>query len=90
VIAPDLPQGPEAIQAVPNSRHRFTFTFTRDARVEKGIRVGRGRAAAVVEAFNLLDNRLEVEEDVVSGPAFRTVTAVQPPRALRLGLRYEF
>jgi hypothetical protein len=90
VIAPDLPQGPEAVQAVPNSRHRFTFTFTLDARIEKGIRVGRGRVAAVAEAFNLLDNRLEVEEDVVDGPAFRTVTAVQPPRALRLGLRYEF
>jgi hypothetical protein len=29
----------------------------------------------------------EVEEDVVWGPRFRTVTAVQPPRTVRLGLR---
>jgi hypothetical protein len=90
VIAPNLAQGPEAVQAVFNSRHRFTFTFTLDARVEKGVRVGRGRIAAIAEAFNVLDNRLEVEEDVVDGPGFRTVTAVQPPRALRFGLRYEF
>jgi hypothetical protein len=90
VIAQGLAQGPEAIQAVPNSRHRFTFTFTLDARVEKGLRLARGRVAAIAEAFNLLDNRLEVEEDVASGPAFRTVTAVQPPRSLRLGLRYDF
>jgi hypothetical protein len=27
---------------------------------------------------------------VLSGPAFRTPTAQQPPRALRLGLRLEF
>jgi hypothetical protein len=33
---------------------------------------------------------LEVEEDIVYGPSFRTVTAVQPPRVLRLGVRFGF
>jgi hypothetical protein len=42
------------------------------------------------DAFNLFDTANEVEEDVVTGPGFRTVTAVQPPRVIRLGLRLRF
>ena len=90
VVARDLGQGAEAVAAIPNGRHRFTFTFTLDARMEKGFRFGERRLTAVAEAFNLLDNRLEVEEDVVTGPGFRTVTAVQPPRSLRFGVRFDF
>ena len=43
-----------------------------------------------LEAFNLLQTRHEVEEDVLSGPAFRTPTLVQPPRVVRAGLRLDF
>jgi hypothetical protein len=89
VIVRDLPQGAEAIQAIPNGRHRFEFAITVDARVEKGFRLGRARLAAVAEAFNLLGNAHEVEEDVVTGPAFRTPTADQPPRVWRFGLRVD-
>jgi hypothetical protein len=32
----------------------------------------------------------EVEEDVADGPNFRAVTATQPPRAVRLGLKLSF
>jgi hypothetical protein len=89
VIVRDLPQGAEAIQAIPNGRHRFEFAITLDGRVEKGFRLGRVRLAAVAEAFNLLGNAHEVEEDVVTGPAFRTPTADQPPRVWRFGLRVD-
>jgi hypothetical protein len=89
VIARDLAQGAEAIQAVPNGRHRFEFAITVDARLEKGFRIGRARLAAVAEGFNLLGNTHELEEDVVSGPGFRTVTATQPPRVFRFGLRLD-
>ena len=51
--------------------------------------IGAVRVAGVVEAFNLLDMQNEVEEDVTTGPSFRVVTATQPPRAVRLGLRLE-
>jgi hypothetical protein len=51
--------------------------------------VGKGRLAIAVEAFNLLDMKSEVEEDVASGPSFRRVTAIQPPPAVRIGLRLE-
>jgi hypothetical protein len=90
VLAPTLAQGPEAVRAIPNGRSRFSYTLTLDARAEQGVDVGRARLSAVVEGFNLLGTAHEVEEYVVTGPAFRTPTAQQPPRALRLGLRLEF
>ena len=89
VVVPGLPQGAEAIPAIRRSEHRFTYTLTVDARVERAFRVGKGRVALAVEAFNLLDMKNEVEEDVVDGPSFRQVTAIQPPRAVRIGLRIE-
>jgi hypothetical protein len=89
VIDRDLAQGAEAVQAVPNGRHRFEFAITLDARVEKGFRLGRARLAAVAEAFNLLGNAHEVEEYVVTGAAFRTPTASQPPRVFRFGVRLD-
>jgi hypothetical protein len=89
VIPAELRQGPEPVSAQPE-RSRFTFTLTLDARLEQGIRVGRARLAAAAEVLNLLGTSNEVEEDVVTGPAYRTVTAVQPPRAVLLELRAEF
>ncbi len=90
VIVPDLPQGADGIPAIRRSEHRFTYTLTVDARIEKSFRVGKGRLALAVEAFNLLDMKNEVEEDVADGPSFRDVTAIQPPRAVRFGLRLEY
>ncbi|HXK08433.1 MAG TPA: TonB-dependent receptor [Vicinamibacteria bacterium] len=71
------------------SGHRFTYTLTVDARLEKGFRIGRSRLALFAQAFNLLGTRNEVEENPVWGPSFRTPTAVQPPRAVALGLRLD-
>jgi hypothetical protein len=90
VIAPDLAQGADAIPTLPRGRTRFTYTFTLDARVEKELTTGPGRATLLLEAYNLLNTNNEVEEDVRTGPSFRSPTAVQPPRSLRLGLRFTF
>ncbi|HVR70633.1 MAG TPA: hypothetical protein VMT87_07280 [Vicinamibacteria bacterium] len=89
VIARDLAQGAEAVQAVPNGRHRFEFAISVDARIEKGLDLGRARLALVAEGFNLLGNAHEAEEDVLTGAAFRAVTASQPPRVFRFGLRLD-
>jgi hypothetical protein len=40
--------------------------------------------------YNLLNTNNEVEEYEVTGPAFRAPTAVQPPRSVRLGVRFTF
>jgi len=44
----------------------------------------------IFEAYNLTNATIEAEEYVVTGPDFRRVSAVQPPRAMRIGLRLAF
>ena len=90
VIPLDLNQGPEPIKGITNGDSRFTYVLTIDARLEKGFTVGRLRLAGIVEAFNLRGTGIEVEEDVTWGPSYRATSAVQPPRALRVGLRLDF
>jgi hypothetical protein len=90
VIPRDLNQGPEPIKGITNGDSRFTYVLTIDARLEKGFTLGRTRLAGVLEAFNLRGTGIEVEEDVTWGPSYRATSAVQPPRALRLGLRLDF
>ncbi len=90
VIPTYLNQGPEPIQAVYNGRSRFSYVLTVDARVEKGFTIGRARLAAVLEAFNFPGEAVEVEESVAWGPTYRDTSAVQPPRAFRLGVRVDF
>jgi hypothetical protein len=90
VVVSGLTQGAEAIQAFANGRSRFAFTGTLDMRLQKGIALGSGRLDVVLDVYNLLDMKKEVEESVVSGPRFRETTAVQPPRAAHVGLRMRF
>jgi hypothetical protein len=89
-IIPDLNQGPEAINGYRLGRTRFTFTFSLDTHVEKTFSVGRATVAGIVEVYNLLDTDNEVEEDVTTGSTFRVPTALQPPRAARVGVRVAF
>jgi hypothetical protein len=90
VVVSDLNQGAEAVQAYANGGTRFTFTGSLDLRVQKGFRVGAARVDALFDAYNLLTRSNEVEEYVVTGPAFRTSTAIQPPHSVHLGLRLTF
>jgi hypothetical protein len=90
VVVRDLNQGAEAVQAYPNGGTRFTFTGTLDLRVQKGVRIGAGRLDVMLDAYNLLTRSNEVEEYVVTGPAFRTSTAIQPPPSVHLGVRVTF
>jgi len=90
VVVPGLGQGAEAIRAFPNGASRFSYTTTLDARVRKGFRVDGHRLDLILDAYNLLNRANEVEEVVVSGPAFRTPTAVQPPRAFDIGVQVSF
>jgi hypothetical protein len=90
VIASGLNQGTEAVQAYPNGGTRFTFTGTLDLRVQKGFTVGASRLDVMLDAYNLLTRSNEVEEYVVTGPAFRTSTAIQPPHSVHLGVRVTF
>jgi hypothetical protein len=90
VFAPGLNQGPELIRAYPNGGNRFTFTGTLDIRLQKGFSVGKARMDAIVDVYNLATRSNEVEEYVVTGPKFRTPTAIEPPHSVHLGLRVTF
>jgi hypothetical protein len=90
VIAPGLTQGAEAVRAFPNGGNRFTFTGTLDLRVQKQFTVGPTRMDAVFDLYNLITRSNEVEEYVVTGPAFRTPTAIEPVPSAHVGLRFIF
>jgi hypothetical protein len=90
VIAPGLNQGAEFIRAYPNGGNRFTFTGTLDLRLQKGFAVGTTQIDAIVDFYSLATRSNEVEEYVVTGPAFRTPTAIEPPRSIHLGVRLTF
>lgn len=90
VILPGLNQGLEAVRAFRNGRTRFTFSMTVDARLQKGFTVGARRWSAIVDAYNIFNQSLEVEEFSVTGATSRLTSAVQPPRVIQLGIRIPF
>jgi hypothetical protein len=90
VIMPGLNQGAEAVRAFRNGRTRFTFEMTVDARLQKGFTIGGHRASVILDAYNLFNEYLEVEEIAVTGPTSRLKSASQPPRAIHLGIRIPF
>jgi hypothetical protein len=90
VITDAFIQGRDLAMAIPRGAQRFTYMFTLDAKVEKDLTFGRRQVGVILEAYNLTDATIEAEEYVVSGSDFRRVSAVQPPRAFRVGLRVGF
>jgi hypothetical protein len=90
VIMQGLNQGVEAVRAFRNGRTRFTFSMTVDARLQKGFTIGTHRITAIVDAYNLFNQALEVEEFSVTGSTSRLTSAVQPPRVVQIGVRIPF
>lgn len=87
VVVPGLAQGAEAVRGFANGRSRFAFTGTLDLRVQKRFMVRGTAMDAIADVYNALDMGKEVEEYVITGPRFREITAVQPPRAIMIGVR---
>ncbi|HUR19385.1 MAG TPA: hypothetical protein VMZ90_01165, partial [Vicinamibacterales bacterium] len=90
VVAPDLAGGAEMIHAYRIGQTRFTYTLTLDVRIAKDFTIGGRRSSVFVDVFNATRHLNEVEEDILTTPAFRRSTAMQPPLAARLGFRIGF
>jgi hypothetical protein len=90
VIVPELNQGAEAIRASVNGKTRFTYTLTVDTRLQKDFSLYGRHVTGVIDAYNVLNTRTEIEEFSVTGPLSRTISAVQPPRSLHIGLKIPF
>ena len=90
-VVPDLNQGTEFVRAYPAGDARFMFTGTLDLRLQKRVKFGPTGVDLFVDAYNVLNMGNEVEEHVVTGfPAFRDITAIQPPLTVHVGLRLRF
>jgi hypothetical protein len=90
-VVPDLNQGTEFVRAYPAGDARFMYTGTLDVRLQKRVGIGNTGLDVFVDAYNLVNMGNEVEERVVTGsPAFRDITAIQPPLAVHIGLRLGF
>jgi hypothetical protein len=90
VVLDSLNQGPEAVRAFRNGRTRFTFSMTVDARLQKTFTVGAHRFTGVIDAYNVFNQALSVEETQVTGAGERQTSAVQPPRVIHIGVRIPF
>jgi hypothetical protein len=55
--------------------------------LQKGFAIGRRHVDGIIDFYNLATRGNEVEEYTVSGPNFRTPTAIEPPRSIHIGLR---
>jgi len=89
-VATGLAQGPEPIRAYTPGRTRFSFVGSVDLRVQKDFVLGRGRLGVFLDVFDLFNTTREVEEIVATSPDFRAVSAVEPPRSVRIGFRLHF
>jgi hypothetical protein len=90
VVMDGLNQGMEAVRAFRNGRTRFTFSMTVDGRMQKRFALGGKTMTLLVDAYNMFNQALEIEEFSVSGDMSRLKTAVQPPRVIQIGLRIPF
>jgi hypothetical protein len=90
VVLDGLNQGAEAARAFRNGRTRFTFTMTVDARLQKSFAVGSKKITAIVDAYNVFNQFLQIEEIAVTGPQSRATSAIQPPIAVHVGIRIPF
>lgn len=90
-IFSNLNQGPEAVVSYAAGRPtRFKFISTTDVRLQKAMAFGSGRVSLIIDAFNVFNIGREVEEYILTNSAFRAVTAIEPPRTIRFGLRFSY
>ncbi len=85
-----LNQGPEPVSAYARGRTRFTFVSTVDLRFQKIVGGATRRTTVFIDVFDLFNAQREVEEIVATTPAFRSISAVEPPRSVRIGLHVDF
>jgi hypothetical protein len=90
LVFPQLNQGATAVRAFANGDSRFPFIATLDLRLQKGFTIGMSRLGAILDVYNLLNSSYGVEERAAAAPDVRTATVVQPPRAIHVGLRFDF
>lgn len=97
LLVTGLPQGPFLVQSTERgtskqSGYRADNVKTLNLRLRRDFRLPTGKLSGNLDILNVLDSYASLAESDVTNSTFilRLPLAVQPPRNLRIGLRYEF
>lgn len=85
-----LSYGTVTLLMEPIGRRRQDDITLVDVRIEKAMRLKRGRAAAFLDVFNCLNANPEQNTIWASGPSFLRPVTIVPPRIARVGMTFDW
>jgi hypothetical protein len=96
LLVTGLPQGPflvaTTVRGSPEGGNRAQYLINWNLRLSRQFGLPVGKFAVSADVLNVTNAGQRLQEDDLSGPSFnlRLPVAIQPPRLVRLGFRYEF
>jgi hypothetical protein len=96
LLVAGLPQGPFLVAATvrgsPEGGNRAQYVMNWNLQLRREFRLPFGRLTADLDVMNIANAGARVQEADWSGPTFnlRLPVAIQPPRFVRMEMRYEF
>ena len=96
LLVTGLPQGPflvaTTVRGSPEGGNRAQYAINWNLRLSRQFGLPVGRFAVSADILNVTNAGQRLQEDDLSGPSFnlRLPVAIQPPRFVRIGFRYEF
>lgn len=96
LLVTGLPQGPFLVDATvrgsPGGGNRTQYVINWNLRLSRQFPLSFGRLAATLDLLNVTNGGQHLQENDLTGPLFnqRLPVAIQPPRFVRLGLRFGF
>jgi hypothetical protein len=96
LLVTNLAQGPFLVAATvrgsPEGGNRAQYVLNWNLRIARDFELPIGRIGITADVLNVLNSAQRIQENDLSGPAFnmRLPVAIQPPRFIRIGFRYEF
>jgi hypothetical protein len=96
LLVTGLPQGPilvaTTVRGSPEGGNRAQYAIDWNLRIDREFALKAGRFAVWAEILNVTNAGQAIQQSDLSGPNFnqRLPVAIQPPRFLRIGFRFEY
>jgi hypothetical protein len=96
LLVTGLPQGPFLVETTARGSlqggNRAQYVANWNLRLSRQFALPAGKFAVSADLFNVTNGAQRLQEDDLSGPSFnlRLPVAIQPPRYVRIGFRYQF
>jgi hypothetical protein len=96
LLVTGLPQGPmlvaTTVRGSPEGGNRAQYAINWNLRLSRSFELARGEFRVMADVMNVTNAAQSFQENDISGPSFnlRLPVAIEPPRFVRLGVRYEF